>query len=144
MKTIYTFDSNQVYSGVFEVEDEFLPVPAGADIEPPKLNGAQVARWSGENWEVLDSYPVTPMTVNPAPFAVSMRQARLALLNAGLLSQVDAAIARMPSPQKEAAQIEWEYAAEVQRTSGIVPQLGAALGLDDDALDALFTAASNL
>lgn len=78
------------------------------------------------------------------PVTITMRQARLALLNAGLLAQVDAAINAMPSPQKEAARIEWEYAAEVQRNSGLVLGLGEALGLDAAGLDALFVEASKL
>ena len=77
----------------------------------------------------------------PIPTTVTMRQARLALLGAGLLASVDAAIDGLPSPQKEAARIEWEYATEVQRSSGTMSMMGAALGLDDAGLDALFIAA---
>ena len=73
-----------------------------------------------------------------------MRQARLALLGAGLLDDVGAAIAALPSPQKEAAKIEWEYSQEVQRHNGFVAQLGPVLGLDAAALDALFVAAVGL
>ena len=80
----------------------------------------------------------------PSPQVVTMRQARLALLGAGLLDDVDAAINSLPSPQKEAARIEWEYAAEVQRNSGLVLGLGEALGLDAAGLDALFVEASKL
>ena len=78
------------------------------------------------------------------PSSVTMRQARLALLGAGLLARVDAAINGLPSPQKEAARIEWEYATEVQRSSGLVPMMRVALGLDDAALDALFIGAAAL
>ena len=67
-----------------------------------------------------------------------------ALLGAGLLTSIDAAIDSLPSPQKEAARIEWEFSAEVQRSSGLVPMMGAALGLDDTALDALFIEAEGL
>ena len=42
---------------------------------------------------------------------------------------------------KLTARIEWEYASEVQRNSGLVPMMGVALGLDDATLDALFVAA---
>ena len=78
------------------------------------------------------------------PTSVTMRQARLALLGAGLLASIDAAIGSLPSPQKEAARIEWEYATEVQRSSGLVPMMKVALGLDDAALDALFIEAAAL
>jgi len=78
------------------------------------------------------------------PQQVTMRQARLALLHAGLLADVDTAIARLPDPDRSAAQIEWEYAAVVQRTSGLVPAMGAALGMTEAQLDALFVEASRL
>lgn len=78
------------------------------------------------------------------PAAVTMRQARLALLAAGNLSGVEAAIEALPSPQREAARIEWEYSQEVQRRNGFVEQLAPALGLDDAQLDALFTQAATL
>lgn len=78
------------------------------------------------------------------PASVTMRQARLALLGAGVLSGVDAFIDGLPSPQKEAARIEWEYAATVERGSALVTALAVALTLDSAALDALFTAAAAL
>jgi hypothetical protein len=78
------------------------------------------------------------------PQVVTMRQARLALLGAGLLAQVEAAINALPSPQKEAARIEWEYSQEVHRDREFVSVLGAAMGLNDEQLDALFTTAAGL
>lgn len=78
------------------------------------------------------------------PPVVSMRQARLALLGAGLLAQVDAAIASMPGVEGEAARIEWEYATEVRRDSALVSAIGRLLGLDDAALDELFAQAAKL
>lgn len=75
------------------------------------------------------------------PQAVTMRQARLALLGAGRLADVAAAINSLPSPQKEAAQIEWEYSQEVQRDKPLVLALAPALGLSESQLDALFIAA---
>lgn len=80
----------------------------------------------------------------PVPTSVSMRQARLALLGAGLLSTVDATIAAMPEPAKTAALIEWEYSSEVWRHRPFVQSMGAALGLDDAQIDALFVAAEAL
>ena len=111
---------------------EVAPVPDG---------GGLIQAW--------DVVALTPEEIEAArramvPAAVTMRQARLALLGAGLLSSVDAAIDSLPSPQKEVARIEWEYATEVQRSSGLVPMMGAALGLDDAALDALFIEAAAL
>lgn len=89
-------------------------------------------------------WPAPPAPPAVVPSSVSMRQARLALLQAGKLSAVDAAIAALPSPEKEQAQIEWEYATEVKRDSALVAQLAPALGLESAALDALFITAATL
>lgn len=97
---------------------------------------------TGEITEHEDA-PVTPH-VDPIPTVVDMRQARLALLGAGLLSNIDAAIAALPSPDKEYAQIEWEFSPIVKRDSPLVQMLSGSLGLDEPALDALFIAAGNL
>ena len=78
------------------------------------------------------------------PAVVTMRQARLALLAAGKLSQVDAVIDSLPEPHKSAARIEWDYSSEVQRDRPFVKQIGAALGLTDEQLDQLFIEASKL
>jgi hypothetical protein len=78
------------------------------------------------------------------PTVVTMRQARLALLSQGLLSNVDAAIAALPEPDKSAAAIEWEYSQTVERNRPFVSLLGAALGLNDAQLDSLFTLAATL
>jgi hypothetical protein len=78
------------------------------------------------------------------PDTVTMRQARLALLGAGLLSQVDTALNALPSPQKEAALIEWEYALDVRRDHRLILSLKSALGLTDEDLDNLFITAATL
>ena len=79
------------------------------------------------------------------PQSVTMRQARLALLGAGHLVGVDAAIAAIPDDmQRQAAQIEWEYAQTVDRNAPFTQTLATALGLSDADLDALFTAAAAL
>ena len=74
----------------------------------------------------------------PVPAQVTMRQARLALLGAGLLDAVQTAI----TSAGPAAKIEWEYAAEVQRSSGLVPAMATALGMTAAQIDALFIAAA--
>lgn len=93
------------------------------------------------------------LLLNPAPYVapppavpqiVTMRQARLTLLGAGLLAGVEAAINALPEPQKSAARIEWDYSSEVHRGKPFVATLAAALGLTDAQLDALFTQAAQL
>ena len=85
-----------------------------------------------------------PAPINPVPQNVSMRQARLALLGAGLLSTVDAAIAAQAEPLKSQIEIEWVYATEIDRQWPTLLALAPALGLDSEDLDNLFIAASQL
>ena len=76
--------------------------------------------------------------------SVTMRQARLALMQQGKLEDVQVALDALPEPQKSVAITEWEYATTVERNSPWVIQLGSALGLDEEGLDELFKAASLL
>lgn len=78
------------------------------------------------------------------PRAVTMRQARLALLRAGLLSAVNAAVAAAPSAEGEAARIEWEYGSVVERDSPLIASFSEALSLTDQQVDDLFTMAATL
>lgn len=88
------------------------------------------------------------ITIDPSlmavPASVTRRQARLALLQAGLLETVNATIAAMPSPAKERAQIDWDDAQTFDRDNQLLAQMAGALGLNDAALDALFVAAAAL
>lgn len=108
----------------------------------PALQGDQ---WV-QGWQVQ---PLSPEEIEQrrkakVPARVTMRQARLALLGAGLLGNVDTAVNALPSPQKEAARIEWEYSQEVQRHNGFVSVLAPALGLSDLQIDQLFVTAGGL
>lgn len=78
------------------------------------------------------------------PEAISMRQARLALLRAGLLEVVDAAIAAQSGVDGEAARIEWEYATDVRRDSALVQMLAPVIGLSAEQVDALFVTGAGL
>ena len=75
------------------------------------------------------------------PKVVTMRQARLALLQSGLLQTVQDAIA---NGTDEAMKIEWEYATEVRRDWGSLITLVTQLGITDLQLDDLFQLASTL
>lgn len=94
-------------------------------------------------YEPGDTLPADP-AVPYVPAEVTMRQARLALLQAGKLADVDAAINALSEPQKSAARIEWEYSGTVRRRQPLVLALAPALGLTEAQLDALFVAAEGL
>ena len=86
----------------------------------------------------IDAY--TPPAPTVTSQSITMRQARLALLGAGLLDQVNAGMSTMP----QAAQIEWQFASEVRRDNALIGAMATALGLDDAAIDALFAAGAAL
>ena len=96
--------------------------------------------WLQITEQELDAIRASRVAPVTAPASITMRQARLALLAAGLLDAVNAGMATMPT----AVQIEWEFASTVDRASPQVALLAAALSLDDAALDALFTAGAAL
>ena len=75
------------------------------------------------------------------PDEISMRQARLALLEAGLLGAVKNAI---DTSANEALAIEWEFASVVKRDSITVKSLISILNLTDAQVDDLFIAAETL
>ena len=77
---------------------------------------------------------------NPVPQQVTMRQARLALLNAGLLDDVEVVIA---AAGRE-AQLEWEYAAVVDRSNPAVAAVQQQEALTDAQIDDLFREAAKL
>jgi hypothetical protein len=69
-----------------------------------------------------------------------MRQAKLVLLNHGLLDEVNVAV----SHADRATQVEWEYATEVRRDWPTLAVMAAALNLDALALDTLFVEGAKL
>ena len=82
-----------------------------------------------------------PAQPAPIPTQVTMRQARLALLQSGLLQTVTNAIA---NGTDEAMKIEWEYATEVDRDWPSLVTLASSLGMTDSDLDNLFVLAASL
>ena len=112
------------------------------DVPDHVKNGAMLVAGVWVNLTPSEPSPVPSASLVPS--AVTMRQARIALLAAGLLGDVDTAIAALPSPAKERARIEWEYSNEVLRANGVVAQLGPLLGLSSTQIDALFIEADKL
>lgn len=78
------------------------------------------------------------------PSIVTMRQARIALLHADMLAQVNAAVAALPGVEGDEARIEWEFSSTVERDRPLVQALSGVLGLSEQQLDDLFIAADAL
>jgi len=88
----------------------------------------------------LPDPPPEPPPPEPVPQCVTALQARRALLAAGMLDQVEAAVARQP----RAVQITWEYATEIYRDDPMLVEVAQGIGLNTSTLDDLFRAAAKL
>lgn len=93
--------------------------------------------------EVYSDEPPPPITPK-CPASVTMRQARLALNEAGKLAAVNAAVAAMPGVTGDEARIEWEFSSTVERHRPLVTSLASALALSEAQLDDLFNRAAEL
>lgn len=106
------------------------------------VEGEPVQTADGVWHQVWNEVPAPPPEPVPVPESVSRFQARAALLMAGHLEAVEA---MMQSPDTPAiAKLAWQDAQEFRRTSPTVLAMGAALGLNDAALDALFIKARGI
>lgn len=90
----------------------------------------------------------TPSSWSDPRNSVSMRQARLALYQTPstsgtgtLLDDVNAAVS---GATDQSVPIWWEFASTVQIDDPIVYELGTAMGLTQDTIEALFTLAASL
>ena len=117
----------------------YANTPSGMSEALSIVGGDQSRLWiDGAEIRVL---PMPPAIV---PQEVTMRQAQRALLDAGLLDAVEAAINALPEPRRRAALIDWTKSSALRRESQFIAVLAPGLGLDAAALDALFVAASKV
>jgi len=108
-----------------------------AGTPPPEYDRAiSGCFWRDGAWVIIDA--VALLQAGVVPGSITMRQARLVLLQAGLLNVVSDAVSTMP----QAAQIEWEYAVVLLRDNALVLQVADEMGWSADQLDALFLAAA--
>lgn len=110
-----------------------------------------IAQRTGQPWlRAWDVIALTPAEIEAAqrarvPQSVTRRQARQALLLAGLLDNVQPAIDSIADPvQRSMAQIEWDDSQQFERKRPLLVSLADALGLGEKALDNLFIQAAQL
>lgn len=113
-------------------------------VDHPVISGFKAGKYKWDGEVVIEPSYTEPVIQIPVPQEVTMRQARLALLENGLLANVQPAINSLPEPDKTKAEIEWDYSNALQRSNPFVATLGAALGLSSQDLDDLFIQASAL
>ena len=82
---------------------------------------------------------IEPKPVIIIPQVITMRQARIQLLEVGLLDDVEALVTL-----DRKSQIEWEYASEVYKQSPLIEAVKGVLNLTDTQIDNMFVEASKL
>ena len=109
----------------------------------PNLVDASIGGGRGDS--VIGGVLVPASAVQPVPQAVTRRQAKQALLLAGLLDDVQPAIDAIPeATQRGLIQIEWYDSQVFERDRPALIALATALGLDSNDLDDMFRTASAL
>ena len=112
------------------------------DVIPGLIDGTNAG--IGDTWDGTQ-FIKPPAPPAPIPASITRRQAKLALLGAGLLDAVQPAIDAIPdATMRSAAQIDWDDALEFERNNATLAALAADLGLTPDQLDDLFRTAATL
>ncbi len=110
----------------------------------PNLIDAEQGGAIGDSWDGATFTKPTPPAPG-VPSSVTRRQAKQALLLAGLLSHVQPALDAIPdATQRGLAQIEWDESLEFDRHRPLLINLATALGLSSAQLDQLFIQAAAL
>lgn len=99
---------------------------------------------SEDTWTAqLATYGIAPSSL--VPKIVTPRQIRLSLIQSNIsLQTVVDAIAALPSPYKEMAEVEWEYSTTIERHNPLVEMLAESQNISSKQVDALFILAATL
>lgn len=147
----YLYDAmTKIFAGSVGIQES--PLEPGVWLMPPNCTldaplapqeGKDVA-YIGSVWQYItpppDGSPQQPVEDIRQTMIVSRFQARAALLNAGLLDQVDAYF--NSSTPSAIDRLAWQQVNDFYRLSPLVISVGASLSLNDDQLDQLFRAAA--
>jgi len=129
-----------VYTSVVETDTEYQ---CDNTILPKSVVGiCSIVDGEATVGDIYDGTAFSKPSVVPAievPQSITPRQARLALLQVGLLDDVEALLAL-----DKAMQIWWEYSLEVDRNNPHIVNAGLALGMTAQQLDELFVLGATL
>ena len=145
---IYSFRSSDMcYTGPVEVPDGTTTIPPYHTFQsPPEQEGYHAVMNGG--WVLVEG-PIPP---DPQPEIDLLRwrnslsctpfQGRMALINAGLMTQVEGIMNNPSTPQE--TKVAWEYAIQWTRMSPMIISLGGTLGMTDEQIDELFEQAQSI
>ena len=137
----YIYDKRGVYFGRYLDITEYDTYPfLSTLVEPPTLSDGEYAKWTGDEWSVITDIPVKPPVV---PQSVTMRQFKLALIEAGVFDSVEDFIVTLTGVDYKKAMVEWN-GAFAERSSPSISTYGAGLGMTSEDVDNLFILADTL
>ena len=125
-----------------KIEDEILK---GENISTPlvtlKVEDKDSYEYPQDGWYWFNSFDDALVFFASANFGTILtpRQARLVLLDEGLLDAVEEIV-----KLNRKYEIYWEYATEIRRDDAVLLQLSTALGITDEKLDEMFLEGSKL
>lgn len=99
--------------------------------QPPYDPATETCQWIDGAWVVA------PIAV-PVPEQVSMWALREAVMFAGEMPAIAAALNGLPEPQKSIGWNRWEYKENIVRDSPIIAMLQQELGWTNDFVDGLY------
>lgn len=135
--------------GFYTIEIHGDSIPSDA-VEISRATHAALLEGQSKGKRIISDSDGVPVLQEPPPFVapdvdqVTMRQARLALLESGKLDLVAPAIDQLSEPGRTKARIEWEFAQDIRKDWPLIQVLAPSIGLDAAALTALFNRAATL
>lgn len=117
--------------------------PARSTPIAPSFEAGKTAYWSGTSWINVAIDEPTPAVVAPTD-SITMRQFRLALIDAGIDTPLKALVNGLPPAKRSRAQVEFEYSKDLDRGSAFVNLLRNELNWTKKQMDDLFIAAAKL
>ncbi|MBS7810543.1 hypothetical protein [Roseococcus pinisoli] len=106
--------------------------------EPAPVEHEVVEALARSGAEIEIEEPPATNQPEPDPFPpLTARQLRLWLLARGITrAMVEAALANLPEPDREVAEIEWEYSTQYLRSHRLIDLFGALFDLSPADIDA--------
>lgn len=125
-----------------DIVDNVMEIEPGSDWVPDEDAILIPSDIAGPGWSYSDGvFQAPPPAPEPVPEKIMLWQARAILDMTGSLAAANAAVAASKNPALKAV---WEYGNEISRSSGVIDDLGAGIGLTKDQIDDLFRNAAAL